>query len=519
MSPHVSALFFIMALLSGCSSLPNNTQTPSYFKTNTSDTLLAQSVKSQRAKEGVRADQSGMVLLGNGVDAFVARAALAQLAEKTLDVQYYLYHSDLSGGVLLNQLWLAAERGVRVRVLLDDMDMSGRDRNLAILNAHPNIEIRLFNPFIRGKNRTHQLLTRFGSVTRRMHNKSFTVDNQITIIGGRNIGDEYFGAAEDVAFSDLDVALNGPVVQQVSTSFDLYWNTELSYPVDALTSKAISQDDLLKASKDITAFVEKHKTSAYAERLRNSSLVEQAKTGSIQWYWGSAEALYDDPMKISASREKTKYHLAPRLGRIIDGVENELIIISPYFVPGKEGIDFFKDLINRGVKVRILTNSLASNDVSIVHAGYSRYRKRLLEAGVELYEMDDMSELTKKQKKAIREARSGSDGSKSSLHAKYFILDRKQAFIGSLNLDPRSFIENTEIGAIINAEVLAKYLAKHFDQTIHDIAFSVTLHDGDIQWDKFVDGKNITWDTEPNTTWWMRFKVGFMRILPGESQL
>lgn len=514
---------FMVAILflSACASLPeNNQQTPSYAISASTDTSWARGIESRRERQGIDESKSGMLLLQSGVDAFVARLALARLAERTLDVQYYLYHSDLSGGLLTAELWKAAERGVRVRVLLDDMDMAGKDHDLAILDAHKNIEIRLFNPFTRGKARAGQYVTRFGSVTRRAHNKAMIADNAIGIVGGRNIGDEYFGANANMAFGDLDVALTNPAASEVSQAFDLYWNSALAYPVTTLIKEQATDAELAAVEDRVKKFYESHKDAEYITRLNNSELLKSARNGTTQYHWGKATVLYDQPEKISSDREHTEYHLAPKLVPFISSAQKELLVISPYFVPGKKGVEFFAALKQRGVQVKIVTNSLMSNDVPIVHAGYAKYRKQLLKSGVEIFELDKTALGDSYKRKKNRKTREGISGSKASLHAKYFIVDRESAFIGSLNLDPRSVVENTEIGVVISSQSLASELAVHFDNRIRDIAFVLKLDDGDVSWERYLsDGSVRKFDKEPYSTWWDRFSVGFMKLLPGESQL
>lgn len=518
-----SSKFFcsaILLLFIGCASLPGNeNRSESFALTDTQNTPIGQSLGQQRRKAKTPEDHSGLFPIGNGVDALVARVALSRLAEKSLDVQYYLYHSDVSGTLLTNELVTAAERGVRVRLLLDDMDMSGKDNILAQLNSHPNIQIRIFNPFVRGKSRTGQFLYRFGSVTRRMHNKAIIADNQIAIIGGRNIGDEYFGANPDLAFGDLDVAVTYPGANDISTAFDLYWNSKLSYPVENLIDHTASEEELLHGIEKLKAFVEAQQNTKYANALRNSNMVQNTKAGKIDYFWGKTEILYDNPLKISSDRDKTEYHLAPQLSPHISSVKDELIIVSPYFVPGKQGVKFLTNLKQKGVSVRILTNSLSSNDVPIVHSGYAKYRKALLKAGIELYEMNRSMLGNKAEQEKKRKLYHGS-GSKTSLHAKYFILDRKASFIGSLNLDPRSVVENTEIGAVIASPALAESLAKNFDENIHRLAFKLDLdEDNNIIWEYSMEGEVSVFHEEPHTSWWERFSTMMMRVLPAESQL
>ena len=511
--------FFVLFLLltGGCASLPENTnRQPSYVLTDTDDTSLGKRVAERIRAHG--AGQDGFLLLKNGLDAFVARAVLAHKAERSLDVQYYLYHRDLVGQLLMDKLVKAADRGVRVRLLIDDMDREGRDVGAIAIDSHPNIELRVFNPFDRDLGRLPQYVSGFGSVTRRMHNKSFTVDNQVTIVGGRNIGNEYFDADPALDFTDLDVMAIGDVVKEVSRSFDLYWNSELAYPAMTLIDERRSEEDVNAMFKRLAEFAEQQKGSDYMDALQNSDLANSMRASKVVYDWGDAEVVYDLPEKLTSERDRKELHLMTQLKPHFSGVQNELVIFSPYFVPGKEGVAFFKSLAKRGVRVKILTNSLASNDVSIVHAGYAKYRKPLLRAGVELYEMN------KQLTRAERKQKKGGGSSKASLHAKSFVLDRDKVFIGSLNLDPRSFYENSEIGIIIKSPEIATSMAERFDRNIEKNAFRlelVTDEDGNdyILWHGYEDGNKVTFETDPYTSIWQRMGVGFMRIMPIESQL
>ena len=426
----------------GCATLPKDFERPvSHSYTDTDNTLLGHV---GRAEKEANPGQAGYFLLGNGLDAFVARAVLAHVAERSIDAQYYLLHNDLVGALFIDQLLKAADRGVRVRLLVDDMDLGGRDLGAAALDSHPNMEVRIFNPFSRKTGRLSQFVTRMGSVTRRMHNKSFTVDNQATILGGRNIGNEYFEADPSLAFADLDVLVIGPVVEEVSTAFDLYWNSELAYPALVLKGQPPTPEEIEQKRQKLSEFVAQQSDSAYLVALRDSDLANNIRQNTVRFYWGKAEVVYDLPEKIQQDFDQTQYHLAPQLGPYFAGVQKELIIFSPYFVPGKEGTAFLTQLSRRGVRVRILTNSLASTDVGIVHSGYAKYRKDLLRDGVELYEMN--KRLTPQQRK---EKKGPHGSSKASLHAKSFVFDRQTVFIGSLNLDPRAVVINTENGLLI----------------------------------------------------------------------
>ena len=341
-------------LMHGCATLPKDFERPvSHAYTDTGDTLLGQA---RRDEISAHPGQAGFLLLGNGLDAFVARAVLAHVAERSIDAQYYLLHNDLVGFLFIDQLLKAADRGVRVRLLVDDMDLGGRDLGAAVLDSHPNMEVRIFNPFSRKNGRISQFVTRMGSVTRRMHNKSFTVDNQATILGGRNIGNEYFEADPDLAFADLDVLVIGPVVEEVSTAFDLYWNSELTYPALVLKGQPPTPEEIEQKRQKLSEFVAQQSDSAYLAALRDSDLANNIRQNTVGYYWGKAEVVYDLPEKIQKDFDQTQYHLAPQLGLYFADVQKELIIFSPYFVPGKKGTAFLTQLSRRGVRVRILTN-------------------------------------------------------------------------------------------------------------------------------------------------------------------
>ena len=507
-----------LSLVAACATLPENVgRRETFAYPDTGDTRLGREISREEAAHPP--GESGFHLLGNGLDAFLARAVLAQVAERSIDVQYYLYHDDLVGRLLTWQLLQAADRGVRVRLLVDDMDLAGRDPGVIALDSHPNVEVRIFNPFSRKSGRTSQYLTRMGSVTRRMHNKSLTVDSQAAILGGRNIGNEYFEADPDLAFADLDVIGVGPVARDVSTAFDRYWNSELAYPVSVLIGESPTPEEIAQKRQQLEEFVAAQADSVYLKALRNSDLADKIRKNQVGYSWGNAVVVYDQPEKMLHDTGEKKYQLAPQLKPYADGVQKELIVFSPYFVPGEAGTAFLTGLAARGVRVRILTNSLASNDVSVVHAGYAGYRKALLRGGVELYEMN--KKLTREQ----REEKKGTGGSsKASLHAKSFVFDRRQVFIGSMNLDPRALIHNTEIGVVLASPEIAQGMGDWFDENIEKLAFRVELKRDEngsetLLWHGLVDGTPQTFDVDPYTGFWKRLGIGFLGILPIESQL
>ena len=504
-------------LIGGCARLPDNSgRSTSFAVQPVEDSPIYQETLKVL---GADSEENGYLLLGDGLDAFVARAVLAKLAVQSIDAQYYLLHDDVVGRLFIDQLLKAADRGVRVRLLVDDMDMDGRDMSSAVLDSHPNIEVRLFNPFGRNTGRLFQYVSGFNTLTRRSHNKSFTVDSIATIVGGRNIGDEYFVADPAFAFLDLDVLAVGPAALQVSGSFDLYWNHELSYPISMFVDTLPTSEQIEDKRRAFKDYIEQQRHTVYFKHLSESNLARSIKGYRVELNKGKGrgEVVWDHPDKLLSYGDKSSLMLAD-LMPYLEGAEQELVVISPYFIPGKSGVEFFRRLRDRGVRVVIFTNSLSSTDVSVVHAGYAKYRYELLKMGVELYELNrDLSGDQSNKRWEFYQ-------SKASLHAKCFVIDRSLTFIGSLNLDPRSVIQNTEIGMVIESELIADKIASFIDNEIVGLAFKLELEPGyegrnHIVWHGMVDGQRRTLRVEPYTGFWQRFTVGLMRLLPIESQL
>lgn len=510
-------VFLILTALAleSCAALPDNSQrTASYAPTDTGASHWAQKFKSEKSANRGR---SGFVPLDDGLDAFVARATLANQAEHSIDAQYYLWHNDLVGRLLLGELAEAADRGVRVRLLIDDIGLRRRDHHLQILSTHPNFEVRVFNPFSRLQFRATQYLSRLGSVTRRMHNKSFTVDKQVTVIGGRNIGNEYFEADPQITFGDLDALTIGSTVDDVSASFDLYWNNALAYPITTLYRKTPTSDELARYQKDLRDFALDNSDSPYVDALINSKFAEDIKSDALTFYWGEARLFVDAPEKIAQTRRNMALRLTSQFEDQLQTAEQELIIISPYFIPGLVGTQELLGLAKNGVRVQILTNSLASNNHAIVHAKYAKYRKPLLAAGVDIYEArnQEPDDIRKQNKAPFGTTKS------TVLHAKSFIIDRKYVFIGSLNFDPRSFAENTEIGVVFESATFANYMAQWVDDEVDTTAYRLGLEtnangDEHIVWH---DGAATILRVEPDTTRWKRAITRILSWLPVESQL
>lgn len=327
--------------------------------------------------------KSGVVPLADGREAFAARVLLADAAERTLDVQSYIWHDDMSGNLLFEALRRAADRGVRVRLLLDDNNAAGLDPALSALDAHPSFEVRLFNPFPHRRWRVLDYAMDFARINRRMHNKCFTADNQVTIVGGRNVGDEYFGAADEILFVDLDVLVIGPAVNDVSRDFERYWTSESAYPVGRILPPA--SPATLSSVAATAARIERDPAAvAYRHALARQPFVRELLAGTLPFEWATATMVSDDPAKVlgRAPREAMLWH---RLRALLGAPTRELTLISPYFVPGASGVDYFAGLAKAGVKVMVFTNSLEATDVAAVHAGYARRRKPLLKAGIALF--------------------------------------------------------------------------------------------------------------------------------------
>ena len=515
-------VLFLFFGLSGCQSLPDNSERQVTTKlSDVAETKLYQGVESLLVQRG---DQvSGFYPLASGVDALVARLKMVDTAEKSIDLQYYIWHRDKTGKMLAAYLLNAADRGVRVRLLLDDMGSPLGDKSLLMLDRHPNVEVRLFNPLSNRAQRMWSMLTEFSRVNRRMHNKSLTVDNSIAIVGGRNIGNEYFEANHDVAFADLDLAVIGPVVDQVSDGFDMYWNHEASYPISRLSSVELSDSELKAARQQVRQFLEVTRGDEYVSRLLKSDLVSK---GVEEWYWGQADVLYDNPDKSHESDTDTSRYLHAQLSSVFDEVDSRLVLISPYFVPGDGGVEYFSALAERGVDIIIVTNSLAATDVGAVHSGYAKYREALLAAGVSLYEVRPYADKNSKAEKKDKERGEKSHGyigssAKASLHAKAFFIDGRYTFVGSMNLDPRSFHINTEIGIMLDDAEFTTLAQDQILASLKKTSYELNLdEDGDVRWTGYDEfGVEQVFYSDPTVSAWRRFSVWIMGLFPIESQL
>lgn len=503
------AFVAIVFLVCGCASIDfDYPREPSVSLAPSANTALANAIRPLTTNQPDA--QAGFHPLADGIDALSYRLLLAARAEQSIDVQYYLIKNDLVGRVFVNSLLRAADRGVRVRILLDDVFTKGYDAGMAALDGHSNIEIRIFNPFHRGAaGRALSAATGFGRINRRMHNKSFTVDGQITIIGGRNIADEYFGAREDSKFGDLDVVGIGPIVGDVSAMFDSYWNHETALPVPAF----IRGQDRSEAARDrlresLATTLDTAKTSKYGEATA-ARIIEQIDNREDAFSWAPYALVYDSPDKgVRKKAGEAGSVLAPLADALV-AANRDVLVISPYFVPRKGGIEVFSEIRARGVDVTIITNSLAANNQFTVHSGYAPSRKPLLRNGIDIYEVRPDAEVRGTEYVDSSDAR-------ATLHTKAFIVDRERVFIGSFNFDPRSANINTEMGVIIDDPELATFFADRVAQALPTQAYELFLNnDGELRW----RGTESVFRKEPETSWWQRLRANIVRMLPVRGQL
>ncbi|MFT4505021.1 phospholipase D family protein [Caballeronia sp. 15711] len=484
-------------------------------------------------KEAAHPDQSGVRLLPTGTEALQARIALARAATKTLDMQYYIANEDNTGKLLLGAALYAADRGVKVRMLVDDLNFKDIDQIMAALNSHDNIDIRVFNPYGSASRsfgeRTRNLFTNVDHFTRRMHNKAMITDNQIAIVGGRNLGDEYFSASPTIQFRDLDVFVAGPVTQKISASFDDYWNSSIAYPLRTLNKQKFDPADLDKTRDDLRQHWKEQADPLNAKPLNATPLAQQITQDGLGLTWTRTEFVADSPVKIEHPDKDYKSPPMQRLTELANQASSEVLIISPYFVPHDEGVKALAAITGRGVKVTVLTNSLAATDAVAVQAGYAPYREPMLKAGVQLYEFKPVPVEGNAQPGA------GLFGSQSraSLHAKAYVIDRSILVIGSMNLDPRSASLNTELALVIYNPQIAGEAAGLFDAGITPArAYRVELaspavlaglnsigSQEPLVWTTEDNGQERTYTVDPQAGLYRNVLTGLFMLLPVDSQL
>jgi putative cardiolipin synthase len=497
-------------LVANCTSLPTD-----YPKTVTSalKAPVTSGVGGIFEREARRhGGKSGFAVIPNNREAFTDRVALAKFAEKTLDVQYYIWSADTIGLMLGDEIVQAAERGVRVRFLLDDLSFKKRDSAAAALSAHPNIEVRIFNPAQHRSLRRIEFMANFGRMNKRMHNKIMVMDNAVAIIGGRNIADDYFGLGETQNNRDLDIAAVGPIVRDISGTFDEFWNSIAAVPIEALVKEEYKIEDF---RKQVVVMRETMNPERYPFPLESDLKALRSRVGGMRGdiVWAHGRVLHDS---IESMKKKGQGQtLVKSLGAVMRNARKELLIESAYFVVRDNGIEFTRTLTSRGVKVRVLTNSLASNNVLAAQAGHSKHRVALLDAGMDLYEFRPDAASVMWQV-----APQGRD-SVTTLHTKALVIDGQHAFVGSFNLDPRSADINSEIGLLVDSPVFARKVLTFLDDGIKpENAYHVTKDaDGKVRWDTVVDGEPRTWSKDPETSGFKRFKEGFVELLPIQNQL
>jgi putative cardiolipin synthase len=506
-----AVLVGLIACLCGCASVDfDYPKEVSTARSDTADTTLGQRVDQLTTGH---AGEAGFYPLIDSVDSLATRLLLAGMAEQTIDVQYYLISSDIVGGIFVYSLLQAADRGVRVRLLIDDIQTKGQDPGMVALDSHPNVEVRVFNPFARRGLRSLDGLFNYSRVNRRMHNKSFIVDNQVAVVGGRNMAAEYFGAHDDEDFGDLDVMCVGAVTPEISTMFDAYWNHRAAVPVPGFTK---IPDDLEAAEKAFRGRMQEFRRNflktPYAEALE-SKVLEYLKSKEAEFVWSPYLFVYDSPDKVEKKLANSVESIRAPLLDSIQSATEELLIISPYFVPRKRGVELLIAIQESGVNVIVVTNSLAANNQPIVHGGYMPVRKQLLEAGVRLFEV-------KPERVDGGDDAVAIGAKKATLHAKAFLVDRREIFIGSFNFDPRSAYINTESGVIIKSPELAGAIGQIFDERAPMNAYEVFLNEkGQLRWKHLDGGEWVTFSKEPNTTMWKRFTSRVLGWLPIKSQL
>jgi putative cardiolipin synthase len=498
-------LVFLCVWVSGCASLPSDVDRPaSTALANPMQTRLGQLVQARAARAGTHND-SGFALVGNPELAFTSRMTLIKAAQKTLDIQYYAIFADDTTERMFDALREAAGRGVRIRILLDDFNTSGKNAQVLKLAFEKNFELRLFNPLPGGRGsmmlRILSNLKDVARMQRRMHNKTFVADNAVAITGGRNLGETYFGQSEGTNFVDIDVLAAGRVARDLSRSFDQYWNNPLAYPVQSLMSAR--EIEMLKPKpaatppetpSGILAAVAVAENLAQAERRVSSdgitpilaALPDSTDLSLLSWTWAPSVLLVDKPSKISADAddvEEAQETAVDGLLQLMAQAKTDLLIVSPYFVPGERMMAQFADIRQRGVRVRVLTNSLASNDAPAAHVGYARYRKALLAMGVELYEMRAEQEGTIRSFSWGAGSTGGSkSGSRASLHAKVVVMDGRLLVVGSMNLDLRSKLQNSEVAIIIRNHTLSQEATRMIEPALASGAYHVELAGGQLVW-------------------------------------
>ncbi|WP_257223939.1 MULTISPECIES: phospholipase D family protein [unclassified Acinetobacter] len=521
---HTKAVLLSCSLvltLSACSTLPKQqTQPVEYaFNTPTDDTSLAKIVLPLREQNP---NLTGYHVLYDPLEALAARIELINKAEKSLDLQYYIWDNDKIGALALHAMIKAADRGVKIRLLVDDNNAKKMEGIYMALDQHANIDVKLYNPYRFRHFRPVDMVLDLKRINRRMHNKSFIADNQIALIGGRNMSNQYYNVSDNYQFSDVDVMLVGAASDEIIHSFDEYWNDDYAFPVRQLVNPRHYSLRFDSLKRQLDDYNQEATVVNYLDLANRSHAFDDWLNNKIQFDWVKAEVVKDSPSKIK-SKAKKEEHLNFQLLNRLDKPEQSVDIVSAYFVPEKKGAERLKNLRADGVKVRVLTNSFQANDVPLVHAFYSKYRQDLLEHDVQLYEFlsrPDAENLNTNTKELAEKSKVSLKGlSRSSLHAKLMAIDEKQVFIGSFNFDPRSAYLNTEIGVLLNSPRLAKAVHYTMDENLSKYAYKLVLNaDQQINWKiKLSNGQTRIYPREPKIKWWQKAGVKFISWLPLEG--
>lgn len=516
------------AVLSGCASLPPGSD----FQKTATTALVHPALTPLGRKFDVAARKhdgnSGFRIIPVGADGFLIRMQMINAATRTLDLQYFIFHQDNTGRLLTDAVLRAADRGVMVRVLIDDGEMRAEDAQVLALTAHPLIKIRIFNPFsYRGHNpvlRSLDFITDAERLDYRMHNKLLVVDNTLALVGGRNIGDRYFQIDPDSQVADDDVFVAGPLTQKLSETFDDYWNSDMAIPVEALSPEKTSLAALIQFRGVLNERNSQLKTDGfdYVKRLASGEPFAGIMSGAQPLIWAQAQVVCDSPDKKEVEEGQMGGSLMQQpVEEAVLGVHSELLMITPYLIPGKDGMQIFKTLHQRKVRVRVLTNSLGSTPVLLAQAGFMHYQIPMLEEGIQLYEVRSLLGNTRGSGETKAISRYGN----YSLHAKLYVFDRKKVFIGSMNFDQRSLHLNTEIGLIIDSPALAQQIAARFNEMVSPVnAYQLLLQPDNtgtprLLWHTSEDGKTVEYETEPARSAWQRFKADCLSLLPLDKEL
>ena len=504
-----------------CSTLPKQNVQPIVhaFDTQTQQTELAKIIQPLREKNP---ELTGYHVLYDPFEALAARLALIDKAEATLDLQYYIWDNDRIGSLALNAIIKAADRGVKVRLLIDDNNAKKMEGIYLALDQHANIDVKLYNPYRFRHYRAMDLILDLKRMNRRMHNKSFIADNQLALIGGRNMSNQYYNVSDNYQFSDVDVILAGEASDEIIHSFDEYWNDDYAFPVKQL----VNPNHYTLRYASLKQQLEDHANLAAVQNYLNlanrSQAFENWLNNDIQFDWVDATVVHDSPSKIKAKAKKEE-HLNFQLLNQLEKPTSSVDIISAYFVPEKSGAEMLKTLAANNVKVRVLTNSYVANDVPVVHAFYAKYRQDLLENNVQLYEFlshpsaENMNVNIEELSKSANVNLKGL--SRSSLHAKLMAIDEQQVFIGSFNFDPRSAYLNTEIGVLLNSPKLATSVHRTMDANLSKYAYQLVLDANQrINWKiKNSDHSEKTYRKEPKMKWWQKASMKVVSWLPLEG--